>query len=190
MKLLDGKPLYSATDLLNFLGCTHATALDVQVLGGSVDFAAKAKDEYRDLLSAKGDEHELAYLEKLKREGRTVVELPKRMDAIDEMVALTRQAMRDGAEVIEATGNEEMLPIEIDMERVQRTREVGLKGLGQPLKSFRDRKVEFNVYRRDSGLDAYLHQLGPLEKMSRGSRAGIQPEVPIAPRTPAPSGKS
>ena len=100
MKLHDGKPLYSATDLLNFLGCTHATALDVQVLGGSLAFASKAKDEYRDLLSAKGDEHELVYLEKLKGEGRTVVEIPKRMDAIDEMVALTRQAMRDGAEVI------------------------------------------------------------------------------------------
>jgi hypothetical protein len=78
-----------------------------------------------------------------------------------------------GDVLYEATGNEEMLPIEIDMERVRRTREVGLKGLGQPLKSFRDRKVDFNIYRRDSGMDSYLHGLGPLEKMARGSRAGI-----------------
>lgn len=88
-----------------------------------------------------------------------------------------------GDPLYEATGNEEMLPIEIDMERVQRTREVGLKGLGQPLKSFRDRRVDFDVYRRDSGKDAYLHQLGPLEKMARGSRAGIEP-----PRVPPADG--
>lgn len=78
-----------------------------------------------------------------------------------------------GDVLYEATGNEEMLPIEIDLERVQRTREVGLKGLGQPLKSFRDRKVDFAVYDRGSGMDSYLRELGPLEKMARGSRAGI-----------------
>lgn len=85
-----------------------------------------------------------------------------------------------GDVLYQATSNEEMLPIEIDMERVQRSREVGLKGLGQPLKSFRDRKVDFDVYRRDSGLDAYLGKLGPLEKMARGSRAGIAPEKAAA----------
>ena len=93
-----------------------------------------------------------------------------------------------GDVLYEATGNEEMLPIEIDLERVQRTREVGLKGLGQPLKSFRDRKVEFDVYRRDSGVDAYLRKLGPLEKMARGSRAGIASEAPPpSPGAPAAS---
>jgi hypothetical protein len=88
-----------------------------------------------------------------------------------------------GDVLYEATGNEELLPIEIDMERVRRTREVGLKGLGQPLKSFRDRKVDFAVYQRGSGMDAYLHGLGPLEKMARGSRAGITatPHVPTGP---------
>ena len=84
-----------------------------------------------------------------------------------------------GDVLFQAIGNEEMFPLEIDLERVQRSREVGLKGLGQPLKSFRDRRVEFGIYRRDSGQDAYLHQLGPLEKMARGSRAGISPEPPV-----------
>ncbi len=65
---------------------------------------------------------------------------------------------------------EEMIPIEIDIDRVRRTREVGLRGLGQPLKSFRDRKVDFSVYREGS---EYLNTLGTLEKMSRGSRAGL-----------------
>ncbi len=78
-----------------------------------------------------------------------------------------------GDVLFQAGSNEEMLPIEIDLDRVRRSREVGLKGLGQPLKSFRDREVEFGVYSRDSGVAAYLDTLGPLEKMARGSRAGL-----------------
>lgn len=73
----------------------------------------------------------------------------------------------------QAGSNEELLPIEIDLDRVRRSREVGLKGLGQPLKSFRDRAVEFSVYDRNSGVASYLDSLGPLVKMARGSRAGI-----------------
>ncbi|MEZ6243261.1 MAG: carbon-nitrogen hydrolase family protein [Phycisphaerales bacterium] len=78
-----------------------------------------------------------------------------------------------GDVLYQAGSNEELIPIEIDLERVNRSREVGLKGLGQPLKSFRDRRVDFSVYNRDSGVAAYLNSLGPLEKMSRGSKAGI-----------------
>jgi hypothetical protein len=52
--------------------------------------------------------------------------------------------------------------VEIDFDKVRRERERGLRGLGQPLKSFRDRRCEFAVYQRDSGLDSYLYQLGPL----------------------------
>lgn len=77
----------------------------------------------------------------------------------------------------QAGTNEELLPIEIDLDRVRRSREVGLKGLGQPLKSFRDRVVEFPVYDRNSGVAAYLDTLGPLEKMARGSRAGLAEEM-------------
>ena len=83
-----------------------------------------------------------------------------------------------GDVLFQAGSNEEMLPIEIDLDRVRRSREVGLKGLGQPLKSFRDRKVEFAVYQPDSGVDAYLDTLGPLEKMERGSKAGLGFGVP------------
>ena len=82
-----------------------------------------------------------------------------------------------GDVLYQAGSNEEMLPIELDLDRVRRSREVGLKGLGQPLKRFRDRVVDFPVYDRSSGVAAYLDTLGPLEKMARGSRAGIQPGV-------------
>ena len=78
-----------------------------------------------------------------------------------------------GDVLYQAGSNEELMPIEIDLDRVRRSREVGLKGLGQPLKSFRDRAVEFDVYNRASGVASYLDTLGPLEKMARGSRAGI-----------------
>lgn len=82
-----------------------------------------------------------------------------------------------GDVLYEAGSNEELLPIEIDLDRVRRSREVGLKGLGQPLKSFRDRKVDFSVYDRESGVASYLETLGVLEKMARGSRAGIDPSA-------------
>lgn len=78
-----------------------------------------------------------------------------------------------GDVLYQAGSNEELLPIEIDLDRVRRSREVGLKGLGQPLKSFRDCKVDFTVYQRGSGVSAYLDTLGPLAKMSRGSKAGL-----------------
>jgi hypothetical protein len=56
------------------------------------------------------------------------------------------------------------MPVEVDFARLRRERERGLRNLGQPLKSFRDRECEFDVYRRDSGTDAYLHTLGALTK--------------------------
>ena len=49
-----------------------------------------------------------------------------------------------------------MIPVEIDLERVRRERAVGIRGLGQPLKSFRDRRVEFDVYRPEIFDNSYL----------------------------------
>ena len=69
---------------------------------------------------------------------------------------------------------EELVPMEIDLERARRYREVGLRGLGQPLKSFRDSKVKFPVYGQDGVQSEYFNKLGPLAKMTRGSRAGLQ----------------
>lgn len=71
-------------------------------------------------------------------------------------------------------GQEDMFPIEIDLDVVRRQRETGLKGLGQVLKSFRDREAEFSIYDRTSGADAYLKTLGPLTTPGQGSRAGVQ----------------
>ena len=65
----------------------------------------------------------------------------------------------------QADGGAEIIPVEVDFARVRRERERGLRSnLGQPLKSFRDRDVEFDVYRRDSDSASYLKTLGPLMK--------------------------
>lgn len=73
----------------------------------------------------------------------------------------------------QATGQDEMFPIEIDLQTVRRQRETGIRGLGQVLKSFRESNVEFSVYDRRSGADAYLHTLGPLTMPEKGSRVGL-----------------
>ncbi len=62
---------------------------------------------------------------------------------------------------------DEVVPIEIDMQRVRRERERGLRGLGQPLKSFRDRDVDFSLYRSENGSSPFLDSLGLLAKPVR-----------------------
>lgn len=75
--------------------------------------------------------------------------------------------------VLHEAGNDtELIPIRIDLARVRWERETGVRGLGQPLKSFRDRPVDFTVYRRESFDRAYLDSLGALAKPARGAPAG------------------
>lgn len=72
----------------------------------------------------------------------------------------------DGRVLYQASTGEEMIPIEIDLERVQRSRENGILRLGQPLKSFRDRNIHFGIYQH--GLPTpYLNSLGPLIKPTK-----------------------
>ncbi len=102
MKLQNSKPLYSASDLLAFLGCTHATALDIEVLGGGLERGPSGDDEYLDILKEKGMEHERAYLETLRSQGRSIVEIVRSSDeeSVDSLAERTRAAMRSGADVI------------------------------------------------------------------------------------------
>jgi len=71
-----------------------------------------------------------------------------------------------------------MFPFEVDLDIVRRQREAGLNGLGQVLKSFRERTADFSVYDRSSGADAYLHTLGKLAIPERGSNAGLSGRTP------------
>lgn len=80
-----------------------------------------------------------------------------------------------------ASAQEQIIPVEIDLELVRRQRAVGLMGLGQLHKSFRDRVVDFGVYDRDRFDEAYLKGLGPLTMPERGSKAGLTDTDPPRP---------
>ncbi len=69
----------------------------------------------------------------------------------------------DGRVLYQAGSTEEIMPVEIDLERVKQSREKGVMRLGQPLKSFRDHIGDFSIYDKDYKLD-YLDSLGPLIK--------------------------
>lgn len=73
----------------------------------------------------------------------------------------------EGDVIHQAGANEELLPFELDLDRVTRARHRGLHTLGQPLKSFRDAPVHFSVYDRESPMRPYLDSLGPVVKPSR-----------------------
>lgn len=90
-----------------------------------------------------------------------------------------------GTVLYQAAGQEEIIPMEVDLDLVRRQRETGLKGLGQTLKSFRDRDVNFDVYAPGAPQAAYLNTLGPLEMPSRGSRAGLDLRPGTLDATPA-----
>ena len=77
----------------------------------------------------------------------------------------------NGRKLHQADATEQIIPIEIDFEQVRRSRERGIRGLGQMMKSFRDRPAEFPVYQ--PGFDTgYLDSLGPVATPRRDAGAG------------------
>lgn len=61
----------------------------------------------------------------------------------------------------------ETMPVVVDLARVRRERETGLMGLGQPIKSYRDRAIDFESLQRGPMAQSYLRELGALEKPER-----------------------
>ncbi|OUS24112.1 hypothetical protein A9Q98_14200 [Thalassotalea sp. 42_200_T64] len=76
-----------------------------------------------------------------------------------------------GRVIHQAGTTDEFLVTELDFDMVRRQREVGLRNLGQPLKSFRDSKINFTVYNKEQRQNSYLDSLGPLQKPTRESKA-------------------
>src|SRR5829696_9550048 len=87
----------SATDLNNYLGCRHATFLDLSILGQAA--AAAEPDPQLELLKKKGIDHERWHLDYLRNQGKQVVVIDP-YASIDQRVALTLSALSQGAEVI------------------------------------------------------------------------------------------
>ena len=80
-------------------------------------------------------------------------------------------------DVLHAAGvDPQEIPIELDLERVSRSRERGLRGLGQPLKSLRNRAFDFPHY-APGARSSYFDTLGPLK-------------MPARPRPPSLAGES
>lgn len=97
MRVDSGSRLYSASDLVNYMGCEHATLFDVRQLTEPVTLPPD--DDYAVLLQQKGIEHETAYLESLRREGRHVVEVASSND-LQQRARQTVEALKSGADVI------------------------------------------------------------------------------------------
>jgi uncharacterized protein len=98
MQILAGHLLFSATDLVNFLGCRHATYLDLRDLTNPAEMPER--DAATVLIFEKGLEHERRYLASLQARGFGVIEIPGEGFDIAERTARTRQAVMTGAEVI------------------------------------------------------------------------------------------
>ncbi|QHL92053.1 TM0106 family RecB-like putative nuclease (plasmid) [Sphingomonas changnyeongensis] len=99
MLKIDGGLRLSASDLMRFKGCRHATTLDLRLIEVG-DIRPREDSAEAELLQLQGDAHELAYLEQLRASGRRVVEIPKARISLQQSVELTLEAMRSGADVI------------------------------------------------------------------------------------------
>jgi predicted amidohydrolase len=66
----------------------------------------------------------------------------------------------EGNIIHRAGSGAEVIPIEVDFAHIRRSRERGLHGLGQPLKSFRDNAIHFPAYEQKAS--ASFMQLGSL----------------------------
>ncbi|MFA5990316.1 MAG: TM0106 family RecB-like putative nuclease [Sphingomonas sp.] len=99
MRRIDGGIRLSASDLMRFKGCRHATTLELRLVEIG-DLKPGEDSAEAELLQRQGDEHELAFLDALKADGRVVVEIPKDGILLEESVRLTLEAMADGPDVI------------------------------------------------------------------------------------------
>lgn len=106
MKQTDAGIRLSPSDLSNHLACRHLTALDLAVAHGLLAKPV-VHSHFLDMLRARGDAHEKAYVESLRARGLLVVDLSasphegaSAQRLTDEGFDATRAAMASGAAVI------------------------------------------------------------------------------------------
>ena len=93
-----GERLYSASDLVNYLGCAHSTTLDLINL--DMPLPKAEDDEQAKLLQDKGHAHEAAFVKQLTDSGKGLVNIAQVGDALQLRIRATEQAMRDGVDVV------------------------------------------------------------------------------------------
>lgn len=89
----------SASDLMRFMACSHATRLDLAYLNGEgPEPAVDSEDAV--LLQRQGDDHETAHLEWLESADRTIMTIEKDGLSFDEAVRATRAALADSPGIV------------------------------------------------------------------------------------------
>lgn len=100
MQALNGRLVLSPSDLNDYVECPHLTTLALEVARGTLE-RPFVLNEHGDLLRRKGEQHEKAHLDRLRADGRRVVDVVG-ADTWDfeGSARATEKAMREGAEVI------------------------------------------------------------------------------------------
>ncbi|WP_045213195.1 TM0106 family RecB-like putative nuclease [Desulfonatronovibrio magnus] len=98
MKKANGKILYSAADILNFLDCEHHTSLDLTDL--ETPLPRSSATEEQKLIQNKGLAFEARYAQKLKDSGLNFVNIDEQGKDIHTKAQATLNAMRQGADII------------------------------------------------------------------------------------------
>ena len=91
--------LLSASDLVRFAGCAHATTLDLAWMMGRGTAPGEDSEDAL-LLQRHGDAHEARHLARLRAAGRGVVEIVREGVSLAQGVSATRAALERGAEVV------------------------------------------------------------------------------------------
>src|SRR5439155_4714165 len=100
MQTIDGRLVLSPSDLNDYVECPHLTTLALEVSRGERKRPFLA-DDHAELLRRKGELHERAYLERLRAEGRQIIEITLGEPWDFEAAARqTAETMRAGAEII------------------------------------------------------------------------------------------
>ena len=105
MQLIDGQPVFAATDLVGFLACEHLVGLELAALAGLVAKPVRLDPEI-DLIAKRGVEHERRYLDGLEAAGRLVTRiaedpgLPDRRVRLEAAARATREAIERGDDVV------------------------------------------------------------------------------------------
>ncbi len=98
MQVLQGRTIYSASDLNNYLECAHLTALELSVLFDGLSRPEPTPTAA--LIAEKGIAHEADYLRGLRERGAAVTELPtsseRTLAALEADAAATEAAMARG----------------------------------------------------------------------------------------------
>jgi uncharacterized protein len=74
VQLIDGRPVFAATDLVAYLACEHLTQLERAALAGLVKRPMR-EDPELDIIRKRGFQHEARYLADLEAAGRTTVKI-------------------------------------------------------------------------------------------------------------------